>query len=799
MADLQKKYYTVQDSETLKLMFQHIEESEVIAVDTETTGLNPRKNKVIGWSISGDEGIGFYLPTLVFDYEKDELVLQTIDGTSTEVLSKNLLKMLIGKKLVFHNASFDVQFIKNYFGINLLPDVWVDTGLLVHTVYEEGAFGFGNPFGLKSIAIMNQEALGLNVEEAANQEQIELKESIKKNGGSVTKESYEIFKADLDILSKYASADTDLTLRICNLYLGKLRDEGLEKFFFEDEVMPIYREVTVPMEAHGVDLDVELINKVHAEITEDQKENKEIVMKSLLAIPEVKEWVVATSMDSYPVSHKGNWAQRLVQRYSLPLPKSEKTGKYSLTAKYINELEDSTVKQFLLTGDETLIDDVEKARISMSLWKESNDGDYINIQSKKHLGEIVFGYMGIKPKVSGANTKSGRDKFDMDMVKDLAKDYPWAENLRVYNRLLKIKSTYVDRFRDRQEDGRYYFYFKQNGTVSGRYGSDAQQLPKPLEEGEEAPIIMKYVNTVRKFLIAGPGRKVIDADYESLEPHCFASVTGDIALQEIFNKGWDFYSTVAIKTERLNEDKARFPNGVSADKSAPNYLKKLDAPARNKAKAYSLGIAYGMEAYALKMSLDIDQKTAEKLVKGYLDGFPQLKEWRERSREEVKAYGQIKNYVGRVRHLPKVQKLYTKFQDRMMDWRFRKELETKVSPKYIKKDGEIVKTISPRDQVTQAYRDYRNGLNNCLNFQLQSLAAAVVNRAALKINLKAKELGLDALCQAQVHDQLIINVDDKDAEMFAPYVQEIMENTTILPGVTLKAPPEIANNWAEGH
>ena len=799
MADLQKKYYTVQDSETLKLMFQHIEESEVIAVDTETTGLNPRKNKVIGWSISGDEGIGFYLPTLVFDYEKDELVLQTIDGTSTEVLSKNLLKMLIGKKLVFHNASFDVQFIKNYFGINLLPDVWVDTGLLVHTVYEEGAFGFGNPFGLKSIAIMNQEALGLNVEEAANQEQIELKESIKKNGGSVTKESYEIFKADLDILSKYASADTDLTLRICNLYLGKLRDEGLEKFFFEDEVMPIYREVTVPMEAHGVDFDIERINKVHAEITEDQKENKEIVMKSLLAIPEVKEWVVATSMDSYPVSHKGNWAQRLVQRYSLPLPKSEKTGKYSLTAKYINELEDSTVKQFLLTGDETLIDDVEKARISMSLWKESNDGDYINIQSKKHLGEIVFGYMGIKPKVSGANTKSGRDKFDMDMVKDLAKDYPWAENLRVYNRLLKIKSTYVDRFRDRQEDGRYYFYFKQNGTVSGRYGSDAQQLPKPLEEGEEAPIIMKYVNIVRKFLIAGPGRKVIDADYESLEPHCFASVTGDIALQEIFNKGWDFYSTVAIKTERLNEDKARFPNGVSADKSAPNYLKKLDAPARNKAKAYSLGIAYGMEAYALKMSLDIDQKTAEKLVKGYLDGFPQLKEWRERSREEVKAYGQIKNYVGRVRHLPKVQKLYTKFQDRMMDWRFRKELETKVSPKYIKKDGEIVKTISPRDQVTQAYRDYRNGLNNCLNFQLQSLAAAEVNRAALKINLKAKELGLDALCQAQVHDQLIINVDDKDAEMFAPYVQEIMENTTILPGVTLKAPPEIANNWAEGH
>ena len=45
--------------------------------------------------------------------------------------------------------------------------------------------------------------------------------------------------------------------------------------------------------------------------------------------------------------------------------------------------------------------------------------------------------MGITPKVAGANTKSGRAKFDMDMIKELSKDYPWAENLRVYNRLLK--------------------------------------------------------------------------------------------------------------------------------------------------------------------------------------------------------------------------------------------------------------------------------------------------------------------------------------------------------------------------
>ena len=770
---LEKKYYTVQDSETLKLMFQHITDSKVIAVDTETSGLNPRKDKIVGWSISGDEGIGFYIPTLIWNFEKEVLELQSIDGTSTETISKNLLKALKGKKLVFHNASFDCQFIKNYFGIDLIEDIWVDTGLLVHTVYEEGAFGYGNPFGLKSIAIMNQEALGLDVEEAANKEQLELKESIKKNGGETTKVNFEIYKADMEVLSKYASADTDLTLRICNLYLDKLRDEGLEKFFFEEEVMPVYREVTIPMESYGVDLDMDLLNKINEEITTDLEENKKIVQKSILKTDEAKNWVMDTAFENYPPSHKGNWAQNLCMRYSLDIPKSDKTGKYSLTAKNIEALEDSPQKEYLLTGNVDVLDELEVARISMSMWKETNDGEYINIQSKKHLGEVVFKYMGVKPK---SQTRKGTPQFDMDMLEDLAKTYDWAENLRLYNKLLKIKSTYVDRFLDRNQDGRYYFYFKQNGTVSGRYGSDAQQLPKPLEEGEDAPIIVKYVNIVRAFLTAGKGRKVIDADYESLEPHCFASVSGDEKLQEIFDNNYDFYSYVAIQTEKLE--------GVSADKKADNYLKKLDPVKRNKAKAYSLGVAYGMEAYALKMTLGVDQKTAEGLIKGYLDGFPQLRDWRENSRKKVKESGYIKNYVGRVRHLPRVKKIYDKFGERMMDWRFRKDLESQGYG---------------RDQVLKVYRDYRNGLNNCLNFQLQSLAAAVVNRAAVEINRKAKELNIDAIVQAQVHDQLIINVDEKEAEMFAPYVQEIMENTTKLPGVTLKAPPEISDNWRDGH
>ena len=550
------------------------------------------------------------------------------------------------------------------------------------------------------------------------------------------------------------------------------------------------------MEEYGVDLDMELIKQTREEIVEEMANRKETVIKAIMSSKEGNRWLVSKCLEECPPNNKGTWAQVFCERFSLSLPKSDKTGKYSLTKKNVDQLEDSPYKEFLLTGEmEPLyldgkyqgdfpkgVNPKDCYMISRTIWESKNDGEVINIQSKKHLGDLVFNYFKVKPLTE---TTKGLPQFDEDMLKHLADaGYEWAYHLRIYNKLVKIKSTYIDRFYDGAEDGRYYFYFKQNGTVSGRYGSDAQQLPKPKEEGEDDPIIVKYTNVVRAFLIAGEGRKVIDADYESLEPHCFASVTGDQALCDIFNNGHDFYSTVAIRTERLDEDKQKYPNGVVADKRADNYLKKLDPVKRQTAKSYSLGVAYGMSGYALGMTLGISTKEADALIDGYLNGFPGLKKWREESRAFVKEHGYIANKVGRIRHLPNVKMLYALYGDGMLDWRFRRnELE----PQYGKA------------QVDQWYRDYRNGLNNCLNYQLQSLAAAVVNRAAVKINRKLKELGVDGRVQAQVHDQLIINVPEHQAEELAPIIQEIMETNLQLPGITLKAPPEISNNWRDGH
>ena len=452
------------------------------------------------------------------------------------------------------------------------------------------------------------------------------------------------------------------------------------------------------------------------------------------------------------------------------MPKSEKTGKYNITKSEVARLPESAAKQFLLNGTDVLDEDFSN-KISMKMWREANDGNFFNIQSKDQLGEIAFSVLGFKPLSS---TKKGKAQFDEDMLQVISETYEWAKNLRIYNKLLKIKSTYIDRFLNASENEIYYFYYKQHGTVSGRYGSDAQQLPRPKEEGDDDPVIIEYTNLVRAFFIPKEGNIFVDCDYESLEPHVFAHVSGDEGLKDIFRNNWDFYSTIAIKTEGLNQ--------YSGDKKADNFLRKHAPKKRNTAKAYALGIPYGMGAYALGKNINVTTKEADKLVKGYLSGFPELDKWMKRSEMEAKTEGYVKTQVGRVRHLPKVKAIYETIGDNLLDWNYKRKLEYEFG----------------KDQVKSLSRDFVNGLNNAKNVQIQGLSASIVNRAAMEINREFKKRGIAGWVCAQIHDQIVCEVPKENADEAAKIVQDKMENTTKL-SIALKAPPMIAHNLRDGH
>jgi DNA polymerase-1 len=118
----------------------------------------------------------------------------------------------------------------------------------------------------------------------------------------------------------------------------------------------------------------------------------------------------------------------------------------------------------------------------------------------------------------------------------------------------------------------------------------------------------------------------------------------------------------------------------------------------------------------------------------------------------------------------------------MLDWNTKRQLEYEYG----------------KEKILNLSRDFINGLNNAKNVQIQGLSASIVNRAALAINRELIKRGIRGWVSAQIHDQIIVEVDHDHDKECAQLVKDLMENTTKL-SIALKAPPEIAKNWRDGH
>ena len=138
------KHYNLITKNSLADFLQDLNSSDIVAYDTETTGLNVRKDKVIGFSVSFSEGSGWYLPIFVWNKEEQKLIEQTWELS----IAPDILNRLKSKKLIMHNASFDVRVTFNNFNVSLITALYADTQLMKHTLQEEG------PFALKENAVI---------------------------------------------------------------------------------------------------------------------------------------------------------------------------------------------------------------------------------------------------------------------------------------------------------------------------------------------------------------------------------------------------------------------------------------------------------------------------------------------------------------------------------------------------------------------------------------------------------------------------------------------------------------------
>lgn len=752
---LSRNYYLVQTPEEIQDLIIKYDSYKFVAFDTETTGVNPRQDKIIGFSFSFEKGTGYYVP--IYSWIDNQLVPHRIVG------SKKLIEFLSTKDLIMHNASFDTRIVFNNFGIDMLKNLHADTMLMRHTLNEEG------PFGLKEIAIELSTSIGMSKDDVANQEQLKLEENVLSKGGAWKKTQKDMYMADLDILAEYACADTDLTLRLYQHFNKELSQQNLSNFFYKEEVMPLYKLVTIPMEHNGVPVNMERLNQLIADIKKDIESLEKSITDSILNSEEGKKFVDFRCEEEIEIKPTGKFAQAVAEYYQLPLPKSE-SGKYSITKKNLEKLVDTPIK-FFLQGQ--VVEAIPQFKeVQLNILKE--EGPLININSKTQLGKLIFDVMGVKPLTT---TDKGSPQFNEDFVEHLAEKgiVSWASDLRVYNKLVKIFGSSYERFSDEQENGVFYPYFKQHGTTSGRYSSNLQQLPRPLEEGGDHPLIVKYTNEIRALFIPKEGHIFIDDDYESLEPRCFADDAGDPSLIEIFEKGEDFYSKVAIMTEGLKN--------VSAHKKDENFLKNVAPDKRQSAKSYSLGIRYGMKSGKLSKELNCTKEEAQEKIDSYFKAFPNLKKAMDGYLHSVKTKGIVVNSFGRVRHLPEAQQIYKSFGDDILDY-----TKTMQIARYKKLSFQEVKDISKK---------YNNLLNNALNFPIQSKAASLVNRAAIAMSTKFLELELDAYVIAQIHDEIIVSCDTSIKDEVAKIVQDCMENANKL-SMKLIAKPEFSMNFRDG-
>jgi DNA polymerase I-like protein with 3'-5' exonuclease and polymerase domains len=780
-----KQYTLLKNADSLDRMLDYVRDLEYVAFDIETNGLGEHKVSTIGVAVSGHFDTGYYAAFYDWNPVTKSLV-RLIPEDVERAFIKRLCKILTGKKLIMHNAVFDVTVFRHQYDENLTESVHCDTMLLKHTIDEE------RPFGLKDLAILYKEEIGIAAEDMANQEQLELAESVKRNGGKWTQQDKEIWKGEVDLVGYYACADVDLTLRMFDFFEDQLYKQRLDEFFYEQEVMPLFREATTQMKYNGVYVDVAYFEGLKREI---QDESARLEREIFTDIEEdIQEFVRKHVAKEVDITKTGRFAVELLAHYGLTPPVNSKTGKATVAKSALKALceeypnhpalnwltyepimacpyeldaegkvvKTKAVRVYTIDPDEPELDEEAVFEIKKKIYLDNNpDHPHIfNLGSNAHLGWLIFDQYGCEPEELSRKTQ--KPKLDADNLEKY-EHLPFIKKLLEMKKLDKMLSTYINPILEMQTDGWIYPSMQQYGTTSGRYscggGLNLQTLPRDDKR-------------IKKGFIAPPGYKIVNADFSALEPRIFSWVSGDEGLKDIWRKGLDLYSQIAIDVFGLAN--------VSANEKDPNYLKKVMPDYRQKTKVFTLAVPYGANAWRVAQLMGVEVDEAQEIIDAYLDSYPELKVYMADCERAAQRTGMVRTKFGRIRHLQGAKELHRKYGTRITDKR-------------------AMKARCGDDVGQELYYKYRNYMNNSKNFPIQSTAASVCNAALIKLSKLFKKNKIDGWICLQVHDEITCIVREDQAEFAAELLKDSMENNVVTAKIDIPilAEPMVADNLAE--
>ena len=252
---------------------------------------------------------------------------------------------------------------------------------------------------------------------------------------------------------------------------------------------------------------------------------------------------------------------------------------------------------------------------------------------------------------------------------------------------------------------------------------------------QNIPIRTDEGRRVRKAFVAPVGWSVMAADYSQIELRIMAHLSGDQSLVDAFARGDDIHRATAAEVFDLE------PMFVTDEQ-------------RRRAKAINFGLIYGMSAFGLARQLGIERTEAAAYIDRYFERYPGVRHYMDATRAMAHDKGYVETVFGRRLTLPDIH----------------------------------ARQVPVRQAAERA----------AINAPMQGTAADIIKRAMLRVNKALGEADLGCNLLLQVHDELVLEVCDRDLDSAKSLVRVEMEAAAEL-AVPLVVEIGSGESWFEAH
>ena len=250
---------------------------------------------------------------------------------------------------------------------------------------------------------------------------------------------------------------------------------------------------------------------------------------------------------------------------------------------------------------------------------------------------------------------------------------------------------------------------------------------------QNIPVRTELGAELRKMFVPADDCVLVDADYSQIELRLLAHIADDKTMQEAFKSGTDIHTVTASQVFDVS-------------------VGEVSHEQRRRAKAVNFGIVYGISDFSLSQDIGVARWEAKEYMDRYFAKYHGVREYMTDIVVKAKQDGFVATLFGRRRWLP----------------------ELKSSNFNLRSFGERV----------------------ALNMPIQGTAADIMKLAMIHVHDRLKEEKLKARLVLQVHDELIVECPEDEAELVKRLLTEEMERVAQL-AVPLIATSAAGRSWAD--